>query len=134
MPRPITDEDPRDLLEEHLMERIEADIRKEIIDLLVCLLDRDPCFSEDREIYRWQLGMARREERRVQKLNHTELVLDSATYDAEAGDEMVDLTEDDLHRLAWERISVPLTRIWHGEIVDTYRDGWRDDCCECDHG
>lgn len=116
--KPIELEDERALLMEHEMEVLEETLREAIIDATVLLLD--PCCGpdcDDRWFYRYELRQLRREYYRVQRLNGTSLVLDSKTYDAEGGDEYAEVAEEDLDRLAWERITLPWTRPGHGMLL-----------------
>lgn len=113
--RPIQLEDERELLELHEMEVLEEDLNTAVIEVAVMLLDpsNDPV---EREIYRADLRDLRRMHLRVQRQNGTQLVLDSRTYDAEAGDEYVDVTEVDACRLAWDGITLP-DSIWVAAVL-----------------
>lgn len=114
----ITD-NPMELMHEHEMEALETRLREAIVDVLVLMLD--PCCGpdcEDHWFYRAELRDLRRQSVACSSSNHTELVLDSRTYDAEAGDEYAEVTEEDLDRLAYGGITLPWTRPGHGMLVD----------------
>lgn len=127
--RPTITEDPRVLLEEHEAEQRELAIRQHIIE--VCVLLLDPCCGpdcEDRDFYRYELRLLRREERRLQRFNNTQLVLDSKTYDAENGscDEQAEVLRADLQRLPLYGITVPESACLVDESVGL-ESGWYAD-------
>lgn len=98
-------DDPRELLELHLQEQDELTTRAALIDCLVDVLGSDE--PAERDCYRWELSQLRKIERKAQRVNGTMLVLDSPTFDLNAGDEPAEVTDYDLDRLAYHGISVP---------------------------
>ena len=99
-------EDPRELLEQHEQEVLEADLHRAFIEVAAIMLDPSN-LPEEREVYRAELRDVRCILCRVQRQNGTTLALDPRTYDADSGDEAAELTEWDVYRLAWEGTSIP---------------------------
>lgn len=97
------------------MEVREGDLRAAVIEVAALMLDPSNDIVE-REIYRADLRDLRRMHLRVQRLNGTQLVLDSRTYDAEAGDEYVELTDVDAWLLAMNGITLP-EAIWVAAVL-----------------
>lgn len=99
-------EDPRELLEEHEREALEARLHEAVIDAACRMLDPSNDVVE-RDFYRWDLFELRQQLKRVQRQNGTQLVIASRTYDSDGGDECAELTDADACRLAWDGIAIP---------------------------
>lgn len=110
-------EDIAMLLTEHELELRETFLRREMTEVFVLMLD-DTLFDccggacEDRWFYRHEIRQLRRELDRVQRLTGTAMVLDSRTFDMEACDEVAELIQWDVDRLAWVHgITFPMSAI-----------------------